>query len=112
MHYNIQKLVRNSKLIYNQGFSLLEVLIALFVLSVGLLGLLSLQTITMRRNYEAYLASIATTQIQTAFYAPVTAEKNVVQLLPQGKLSIEGEQQISVCWFSRLEGEVRCLRFR
>jgi type IV pilus assembly protein PilV len=42
------------------GFSLLEVLVALLVLSIGLLGLASLQATTSRFNYNAYLRSQAT----------------------------------------------------
>jgi type IV pilus modification protein PilV len=43
-----------------QGFSLFEVLIALVVLSVGLLGLASLQTNTLKFNQGAYLRTQAT----------------------------------------------------
>jgi len=43
-----------------RGFSLLEVLVALLVLSIGLLGLASLQATTSRFNYGAYLRSQAT----------------------------------------------------
>jgi type IV pilus assembly protein PilV len=42
------------------GFTLLEVLVALLVLSIGLLGLASLQATTSRFNYGAYLRSQAT----------------------------------------------------
>ena len=37
-----------------QGFTLIEVLVALLVLSVGLLGLASLQANGLRMNYSAY----------------------------------------------------------
>jgi type IV pilus assembly protein PilV len=43
-----------------QGFTLLEVLIALVVLSVGLLGLSGLQTTSLRNNHSAFLRSQAT----------------------------------------------------
>ncbi len=42
------------------GFTLLEVLVALVVLSVGLLGLSGLQTNSLRNNYDAFLRSQAT----------------------------------------------------
>lgn len=42
------------------GFTLLEVLVALLVLSIGLLGLASLQATTSRFNYGAFLRSQAT----------------------------------------------------
>jgi type IV pilus assembly protein PilV len=43
-----------------QGFSLLEVLISILILSIGLLGLASLQSNGMRFNHTAYLRSQAT----------------------------------------------------
>jgi len=44
------------------GFTLLEVLITLIVLSVGLLGLAGLQTMSLRNNHDAYLRSQAIIQ--------------------------------------------------
>jgi type IV pilus assembly protein PilV len=44
------------------GFTLLEVLIALLVLSVGLLGLAALQATGLRYNHSAYLRTQATWQ--------------------------------------------------
>lgn len=43
-----------------QGFTLLEVLVAMVVLSVGLLGLSGLQTTGLRNNHSAFLRSQAT----------------------------------------------------
>lgn len=45
-----------------RGFSLLEVLIALFVLMVGLLGVAGLQTMALSNNHSAYLRSQAVIQ--------------------------------------------------
>jgi len=42
------------------GFSLLEVLIALLVLSIGLLGLAALQTVSLKANHGAYQRTQAT----------------------------------------------------
>lgn len=42
------------------GFTMIEVLIALIVLSLGLLGLASLQVATTKYNHSAYLRSQAT----------------------------------------------------
>lgn len=43
-----------------QGFTLLEVLVAVLVLSLGLLGLAALQSTGLRQNHSAYLRSQAT----------------------------------------------------
>ena len=44
----------------SRGFTLLEVLVAMIVLSVGLLGLSGLQTTSLRNNHSAFLRSQAT----------------------------------------------------
>ena len=44
------------------GFTLLEVLITLIILSIGLLGLAGLQTMSLRANHEAYLRGQAVVQ--------------------------------------------------
>ncbi|ADJ28936.1 type IV pilus modification protein PilV [Nitrosococcus watsonii] len=44
----------------SKGFSLLEVLISVAILSIGLLGLAGLQATGMRSNHSAYLRSQAT----------------------------------------------------
>ncbi|MES1999426.1 MAG: type IV pilus modification protein PilV [Pseudomonadota bacterium] len=46
------------------GFTLLEVLVAIVVLSLGLLGLAGLQAASLRNNQVAYYRSIATQQAQ------------------------------------------------
>ncbi len=48
--------------VMQSGFTLLEVLITLIILSVGLLGLAGLQTMSLRNNHSAYLRSQAITQ--------------------------------------------------
>ena len=50
----------------HRGFTLLEVLVALVVLSIGLLGLSGLQTTGLQNNHSAFLrsqATLATTDI-------------------------------------------------
>lgn len=46
------------------GFSLLEVLVALFVLSIGLLGLAGLQTFSLKFNHQSYESTQATLLLQ------------------------------------------------
>jgi type IV pilus assembly protein PilV len=43
-----------------RGFTLLEVLVALVILSIGLIGLAGLQSASLKQNYNAYLRSQAT----------------------------------------------------
>lgn len=43
-----------------RGFTLIEVLIAILVLAVGLLGLAGLQVVSLKTNHNAYLRSQAT----------------------------------------------------
>lgn len=49
------------------GFSLLEMLIALLVLSVGLLGIAGLQTVSLRFNHQSYERTQATVLISEMF---------------------------------------------
>ncbi len=46
----------------NTGFTLLEILIAMLILSIGLLGFARAQIIGLRHNESAYLQTIATIQ--------------------------------------------------
>ncbi len=48
-----------------KGFSLLEVLIALLILSVGLLGVVGMQLSGIKYTDEAYFHSLATTQLSS-----------------------------------------------
>lgn len=45
---------------HSQGFTFIEVLIAVVILSIGLLGLAGLQATSQRANHSAYLRSQAT----------------------------------------------------
>jgi type IV pilus assembly protein PilV len=49
-----------TSLTHNHGFTLLEVLIAVVVLSIGLLGIAGLQAVGQQSNHSAYLRSQAT----------------------------------------------------
>jgi type IV pilus assembly protein PilV len=52
--------VMRSHITKNRGFTLLEILIAVVVLSVGLLGIAGLQALGQQSNHSAYLRSQAT----------------------------------------------------
>lgn len=45
---------------HQSGITLIEILVALLVLSIGLLGLANLQAVGLRANHNAYLRSQAT----------------------------------------------------
>lgn len=47
---------------FQKGFSMLEVLVAIVVISFGLLGLAGLQAVGLKNNQTAYLRSLATQQ--------------------------------------------------
>ena len=44
---------------YNQGFTLIEVLVAVLVFSFGLLGIAGMMTISVKSNHNGYLRSQA-----------------------------------------------------
>lgn len=55
----MKRLSINSPAKHAKGFTLLEVLISMVILAVGLFGLASLQTISLRSNSSAYQRSFA-----------------------------------------------------
>lgn len=93
-------LARNSR-----GFSLLEILIALAILSVCLLGIVGLENAAFKRTYAAYLRSIAVIQINNmvervrAGAAPECSNWNAENklLLPHGNGKCSATK-IAVCW--------------
>lgn len=64
------------------GFSLLEVLLALFILSFCILGMVGLQTSAMRHTQDAYFRSVATVQIANL------AERSLIgDLIPANEIT-------------------------
>ena len=56
-----------SLIIKQSGFSLIEVLIAIVILAVGLLGIAGLQVIGLQSNHSSYMRTQASFQIATIF---------------------------------------------
>lgn len=59
MNLSIQKTISSNRGFSSKGFSLIEVLIAMVILSIGLLGLAGLQVAGMKNNHNAYQRSQA-----------------------------------------------------
>jgi type IV pilus assembly protein PilV len=74
-----------------RGFSLLEVLIALLVLSVGLLGIAGLQTMSLQFNHQSYERTQATVLISEMFEKiianPEAARNGVFDNVAEGALA-------------------------
>lgn len=49
----------------SRGFSLIEVLIAVLILAIGLLGVAGVQYLSLQRTTDANLRSLATLQVQS-----------------------------------------------
>ncbi|MCK4609214.1 MAG: prepilin-type N-terminal cleavage/methylation domain-containing protein [Gammaproteobacteria bacterium] len=103
------------------GYSLLEVLLALFILSLGLLGIAALQTISIKRNMNAYLHSVAVTQMAAATdrfaVGNMSAELSYwnqanTKLLPKGQGSYDSASHtLTLCWFSNFKHNNNCLTY-
>lgn len=61
-----------------RGFSLLEVLIALLVLSVGLLGIAGLQTVSLKFNHQSYERTQATV-LMSEMYEKIIANPDAAR---------------------------------
>jgi Tfp pilus assembly protein PilV len=82
------------------GFSILEVLIAVFILSFGLLGIAGLYISSLKRTENACWRALAVSQ-----WIAMSEQQNdcldwnqeCQQLLPQGECKCEAGK-ITVCW--------------
>lgn len=86
------------------GFSLLEVLIATFILVFGLLGIVSIYLSSFKRVEDSYWYTLANSQLmgiaeqQRAFGNGCTVWKqDCERLLPRGECRCENNR-IKVCW--------------
>lgn len=79
------------------GFTLLEILVAIVVLSIGLLGLAGLQVVSLNNNQTAYYRSIATQQAWT------TAWARSVRTMPSASSSGRGRtRRRRILWWSTI----------
>ena len=96
-----------------RGFSLLEILVALFILSFCLLGIAGLQNAALRHTQDAYLRSAAVVQVadmaERTLVCPVSGDEITAwntanaQLLPQGKgtyKNLKSGNKITLSWQS------------
>lgn len=72
---------RQSHIYKNRGFTLVEALIAFFILSIGMLGIASLQTISLKAGKTSVYGSVATMKVDELFEsmrANLSANPNVL----------------------------------
>jgi prepilin-type N-terminal cleavage/methylation domain-containing protein len=119
---NICGIWLNNRYSYQHGFVLLEVLIALFILAFGLLGITEMQLMSLRRNQDALWNSLARLQVNNMLEALAVADTTNylvewnhanAELLPQGsgtvkKMGSDG-YQVQVCWVEHFAGR-KCLK--
>jgi prepilin-type N-terminal cleavage/methylation domain-containing protein len=104
-----------------QGFSLIEVLVSLMLLSFALLGLDAMEVMSLRGNRDAYFFAVAENQLQIMAeklrvmhsydVAQQVADWNSLNadVLPQGEGVVRGDfplYQLQVWWGA--EGEKLC----
>lgn len=93
------------------GFSILEVLIALSLISSGLLGLIALQNLSLRQIHGAYYQNVATAQAEALmerFRADPLglsqefslAQPQILNLLPKGQASYQCSVVAHTCTVS------------
>jgi Tfp pilus assembly protein PilV len=123
MHVNIQKLEKSSKVtsanfaasykFTSGGWSLLEVLISLFVLTFALLTFADIELVALQQMQNSYFASLAASQVSNmaeCLHGDHSIAENYFsawnqdnsRLLPSGtgKYTVQKNgYNISICWF-------------
>lgn len=112
---------------HHQGFTFLELFVALAIFSAGLLGILQLQFLSARQMYEAVYISRAVQQAYNLSTLLLMFDANMnsslahqlevdwnlysAEILPEGEGRIEG-LQIKVFWRGALDGEQSVLELQ
>lgn len=103
------------------GYSLLEVLIALTILSTILLSAVAIEALALKRSYQTYLFRVATNQIVGWLervqlnLATQPSEFNYwqrinLELLPQGNGKFDiSTNSLKLCWFNHVRSNPSCI---
>ena len=96
------------------GFSLLEVVIAVFVLTFGLLGICGLYVSSLQRTEDAYWRMLATTQWMIMVEQQNSYDYNCLdwsvkceKMLPHGECKCE-LGKVTVCWRGKYNKQCVC----
>jgi len=96
------------------GFGLVEVLISLFILACGLVGIMQIQHSALQRTQDAYYLSLAVNQISNIQqeFALNAVDCKLWQIenqkfFPHTKVKCNATQA-SICWLAR-NGKERCI---
>ena len=88
------------------GFGFIEVLVALFIFSFGLLGIAALQTVALQRNYNGLLRSLAISQLMNGYNRIIAGKESRElllwnqmnkKLLPGGE-GVYQDKTVRLCW--------------
>lgn len=96
------------------GFGLVEVLISLFILACGLVGIMQIQHIALQRTQDAYYSTLAINQISNIQQelSLNAVDCNLWQIetqkfFPHAKIKCNANHA-SLCWLTR-NGKERCI---
>lgn len=97
------------------GFTLIEVLIAMIILAIGLLGIAGLQVNALHRTNEAYLLSLAVIEFDEMMERLNVGDDDSIEWsvrcansLPKGKCRCQksgSSYQIDICWYEEIKGK-------
>ena len=101
--------LNDCKLSYFHGFSLIEILIATFVLTIGLLGITAIYINSFQKAKSSYWRTLAGSQLISIMEVmPIlgnefsSLQQDVERNLPHGEIILKGNTA-KVCWRERKE---------